>query len=60
MGCGGCGQRREIIVAAATALASGDTAEVARQVEAFQASARTDLQRLTTAAKSRLGLARRR
>ena len=58
MGCGGCGQRREIIVAAATALASGDASEVARQVEAFKASAKTDLTRATQAAKARLGLRR--
>ena len=60
MACGGCRERQRIIVDAATALAAGDTAEVARQVEAFKASAAVDVQRLTTAAKSRLGLGRRR
>lgn len=60
MSCGGCQQRREIIIAAAQALAAGDTAEVSRQVEAFKSSSKTDLHRLTTAAKSRLGMGKRR
>lgn len=60
MACGGCADRRRYIVAAATAIASGDVEEAKRQADAFQASLKTDAARLTRAAKSRLGMGSRR
>ncbi|MFZ4807488.1 MAG: hypothetical protein ACOYLQ_09545 [Hyphomicrobiaceae bacterium] len=46
------------MIAAAVAVSRGDTAEVSRQVQIFNASARADLSHLKAAASARLGLRR--
>ncbi len=54
MACGGCAERRGIIVKAAAALGRGDLEEARRQVEAFEQSTRQDASALVRRAKSRL------
>lgn len=57
MACG-CKDRAQAMIAAAVAVSRGDTAEVSRQVQIFNASARADLSHLKAAASARLGLRR--
>ena len=53
MACGGCAERREAMRGALQAVASGDAAELARQVEAFSSSARRDAAAVTSSARTR-------
>lgn len=59
MACGGCSDRRRMLVTAATALADGDMEEVKRQMAAVDQSIRRDAGALKKAAAARLGLGRR-
>lgn len=54
----GCKDRAQAMIAAAVAVANGDAAEAARQVQIFNASARQDFSQLKRAAAVRLGMRR--